>query len=110
VHGTLGRFNYRSLRWLSVASSAGPFSGRVVQYSGGLTPAFGGPEGEEQQMEILPPPFGDASNPLNQHRAFLEAVRDGRPAPVSVEAGVEDMRVVAALYESARTGRAVEVP
>ena len=110
VHGTLGRFNYRNLRWLSVASSAGPFSGRVVQYSGGLTPAFGGPEGEEQQMEILPPAFGDASNPLNQHRAFLEAVRDGRPAPVSVEAGVEDMRVVRALYESAKTGRAVEVP
>jgi len=28
---------------------------------------------------------------------------------VSIASGVHDMRVVAALYESARTGRAVEV-
>ncbi len=109
LHGTLGRVNYRGLQWLAVSSSAGAFEGRVVRYTGGLAPAFGGPQGEEQTLEIRPPAFGDASNPLNQHRAFLEAVRDGRPAPVSVAAGVEDMRVVTALYESARSGRAVEV-
>ncbi|HEY2016270.1 MAG TPA: Gfo/Idh/MocA family oxidoreductase [Bryobacteraceae bacterium] len=108
VHGTLGRFHYRGNR-LSVASSAGPFEGRVVHYSAGLVPAFGGPQGEERHMEIAPPAFDDAANPLNQHRAFLEAARDGRPAPVSIASGVQDMRVVAALYESARTGRAVEV-
>jgi predicted dehydrogenase len=60
-------------------------------------------------MDVRPPAFDDIANPLNQHRAFLEAVRDGRPAPVSVESGVHDMRVVAAVYESAKTGRAVEV-
>ena len=109
VHGTEGRFQYRNLQWLSVASSAGLFEGRVVRYSGGLADAFGGPQGEERQMEIRPPAYGDAANPLNQHRAFLEAVRDGRPAPVPVSAGVEDMRVVMAVYESAGTGRAVEL-
>ncbi len=108
VHGTLGRFHYRGNQ-LAVASSAGPFHGRVVCYSGGLTPAFGGPQGEERQMEVAPPAFGDIGNPLNQHRLFLEAARDGRPAPVSIASGVHDLRVVAALYESARTGRAVEV-
>ena len=108
VHGTLGRFHYRG-NVLAVASSAGPFQGRVVRYDGGLTQAFGGPQGEERQLQITPPAFGDISNPLNQHRAFLEAARDGRPAPVSIASGVHDMRVVAALYESARTGRAVEV-
>ncbi len=102
VHGTRGRFQYRNNRWLSVASSAGPFQGRVVDYSGGLLPAFGGPQGEEQQKEIVPPAFGDSANPLNQHRAFLEAVRDRRPAPVSIASGVEDMRVVFNLYEAAR--------
>lgn len=107
--GTLGRFEYRNHRWLALASSAGPFAGRVLRYSGGLTQAFGGPQGEEQQTEVLPPPFDDAANPLNQHRAFLEAARDGRPAPVSIASGVHDMRVVAAVYESARTGRTVEV-
>jgi predicted dehydrogenase len=101
IHGTKGRFQYRNNRWLSVASSAGPFQGRVVGYSGSLVPAFGGPQGEEQQLEICPPPFGDSANPLNQHRAFLEAARDGRPAPVSIASGVEDMRIVFDLYRAA---------
>jgi predicted dehydrogenase len=109
VHGTLGRFHYRDSRWLAVASGAGPFRGRVVDYAGGLTQAFGGPQGEERTMEVRPPAFGDPTNPLNQHRAFLEAARDGRPAPVSVASGVRDMSVVAAVYESARSGRAVDI-
>ncbi len=109
IYGTLGRFEYRNSRSLSLASSAGAFEGRAVHYSGGLTSAFGGPQGEEQHSEIAPPGFGDISNPYNQHVAFLEAVRDGRPAPVSIASGVHDLRVVMAIYESAKTGRAVEV-
>jgi predicted dehydrogenase len=109
VFGTQGRFEYRNNLRLSVASSAGPFRGRVVEYAGGLTEAFGGPQGEERQSEVRPPAFGDIANPLNQHRAFLEAARDGLPAPVSIASGVHDMRVVTAVYESARTGRAVVV-
>jgi UDP-N-acetyl-2-amino-2-deoxyglucuronate dehydrogenase len=109
VHGTRGRAHYRSNRWLAAASSAGAFDGRVVHYSGGLTEAFGGVEGEEQRTEVRPPAFGDATNPLNQHRAFLECARDGRPAEVSIASGVRDMRVVTAVYESAKNGRAVEV-
>jgi len=110
IHGTGGRIQYRSNRWLSVASSAGAFEGRAIRYAGGLIEAFGGSFGEEQTFELRPPAFGDATNPLNQHRLFLEAARDGQPAPVSIESGVHDMRVVAAFYEAARTGRAVEVP
>ena len=109
VFGTLGRFEYLDNWRLSVASSSGAFHGRVVEYTGGLTEAFAGPQGEERQSEIAPPAFGDAANPLNQHRAFLEAARDGRPAPVSIASGVHDMRVVMAVYESARTGRAVGI-
>ena len=109
VHGTRGRFGYRNSQWLTLASSAGTFEGRVARYSGGLVPAFGGPQGEEQQMEVRPPAFGDITNPLNQHRAFLEAVREGKPSPVSIASGVRDLRVVQAVYESARSGRAVEV-
>ncbi len=66
----------------------GPFSGRVISCTG-----------EPEQLEIVAPELGDASNPLNQHRAFLEAARDGEPAPVSIRSGVDDMRVVAALYQ-----------
>lgn len=109
VHGTRGTFHYRDSKRLSLSSNTGPFEGRAARYSGGLTPAFGGPRGEEQRMEVRPPAFDDIANPLNQHRAFLEAVREGRPAPVSIASGVHDMRVVMAAYESASTGRAVEV-
>ena len=58
---------------------------------------------------MIPPAFGYAANPLNQHRAFLEAARDGKPAPVSIESGVHDMRVVQAVYDSVKTGRVVSV-
>jgi predicted dehydrogenase len=109
IHGTAGRVEYRYNRWLAVASAAGPYHGRVVNYTGDLVETFGGPEGEEQVHEVRPPAFGDASNPLNQHRLFLEAARDGKPAPVSIESGVQDMRVVAAVYESARTARTIEL-
>jgi predicted dehydrogenase len=108
VHGTLGRFTYRDNK-LALASTAGPFAGRVARYDGGEVPAFGGPQGVEQQMEVKPPAFADVTNPLNQHVQFLDAVRGGRPAPVSIASGVRDLRIVMAVYESARTGRAVEV-
>lgn len=110
IHGTLGRFIYRDNQ-LTLASTAGPFEGRVARYSGSRhhVQAFGGPQGDPEQREIRPPAFGDITNPLNQHRQFLEAVRDGRPATVTIASGVRDMRIVSALYESARTGRAVEV-
>lgn len=108
IHGTKGRFTYRDQK-LAISSTAGPFEGRVAHYNGGQVPAFGGPQGEEQQMEVKPPAFADITNPHNQHRLFLEAVRDNRPAPVSIASGVRDMRIVTAVYESARTGRAVEV-
>jgi predicted dehydrogenase len=109
IHGTEGRAIYRNASALDVASSAGEFHGRVIRYTGGVLPAFGGPTGVEQRMEVAPPAFGDIANPWNQHRAFLEAARDGRPAFVTVDSGVEDLRVVAAVYESARTGKAINM-
>jgi glucose-fructose oxidoreductase len=109
VHGTLGRVTYRNAISLEVASSAGAFDGRVIHYAGGTVPAFGGPTGVEQHMEVRPPGFGDIENPFNQHRAFLEAARDGRPAYVSIQSGVDDIRVVEAVYRSARAARAVEI-
>jgi predicted dehydrogenase len=107
VHGTKGRFTYRDNK-LALCSAVGAYHGRVAEYSGGLVAQFGGIWGEEQSMEIAPPGFADITNPWNQHLQFLEAVRDGRPAPVPISSGVRDLRVVAALYESVRSGRAVE--
>lgn len=109
VHGTLGRVEYNNSRSLSVTSREGAFKGRAIEYAGGLTTSYDGEHGIEQRLEISPPAFGDSANPLNQHRMFLEAARDSRPAFCSIESGVDDMRVVNAVYESARTGRAVEI-
>ncbi|MCU1237781.1 MAG: oxidoreductase domain protein, partial [Candidatus Solibacter sp.] len=108
IHGTKGRFTYRDNK-LAICSNVGEFHGRVAEYTGGTVAQFGGQWGVEQQMEVLPPAFADITNPLNQHLQFLQAVRDGCPAPVSIASGVRDMRIVAALYEATRLGRAVEV-
>ena len=109
VFGTRGRFEYRNSRTLSLASAAGHFRGRVARYDGRPVEAFGRPMGEEQQSEVRPPAFGDIANPFNQHRQFLEDARAGKPAAVSIASGVHDLAVVAAVYRSAATGRAVEV-
>lgn len=109
IHGTLGRIEYRNNRWFSIASSRDPYRGRVIDYPGNLEEAFDGVHGVEHYMEILPPSYGDAGNPYNQQRMFLEAVRDGRPAFCSIASGLQDLRVVRAAYESAKRGRTVEV-
>jgi UDP-N-acetyl-2-amino-2-deoxyglucuronate dehydrogenase len=78
VHGTKGSVHYRSNRWLAVSSSAGRSTAAwwIIRAPCGRRSA--GLAGEEQVSEVIPPAFGDAANPLNQHRAFLEAARDGQ--------------------------------
>ncbi len=109
LHGTLGRIEYRNSRSLSMASAKGAFRGRIIDYAGGTETSFDGTHGVERQMEILPPAFDDSSNPFNQHRMFLEAVRNHRPAFCSISSGVHDLRCVRAVYDSAQLGRAVEI-
>ncbi|GAA3091392.1 putative dehydrogenase [Kribbella aluminosa] len=46
---------------------------------------------------------------LAQYRDFIAAVREGRPPAVTVEAGRRSLATVLAVYESARTGRPVEL-
>ena len=54
-----------------------------------------------------------APEPVNLYRAEIEefsrAVREGRPPAVSGEDGLRNQRLLAACYESARTGKMVEV-
>jgi predicted dehydrogenase len=54
-----------------------------------------------------------APEPRNMYRAeiedFSQALLDGTPNPLSAEIGLHSQKLVAACYESARTGRAVEV-
>jgi len=108
IHGTQGSAEYINNRALILESKAEPFKGRVVNYTAAPPPASV-LSGTEQTAEVIPPDKGDHTNPLNQHRAFLEAVRDGAAPFVPISSGVRDLRVVAAVYESARRGCAVTI-
>lgn len=46
---------------------------------------------------------------LAQYRDFIAAVREGRPPAVTLEAGRRSLATVLAVYESARSGRPVEL-
>ncbi len=50
-----------------------------------------------------------AENPLNQHIAFVEAVRDAGPIMVSAEVGMYDVAVCKAVYTSAVEGRRITI-
>jgi len=110
VHGTEGGAEYLNNRILLLESAKHSFRGRAVSYAAARIDLPWGHSGAESVSEVVPPPMGDHTNPLNQHRVFLEALRDGVPPFVSIASGVHDLRVVAAVYESARTGRAITVP
>lgn len=112
IHGTRGTCEYIGNQTLLLDSSAGAFHGHVVRYEGqsGLTsPSAPGAAARQQVSTVIAPPLDDIHNPFNQHRMFLEAVREGREPFVSIASGVEDLRVVQAVYESAQTGAAVVI-
>lgn len=112
IHGTHGTAEYISNQTLMLDSIVGAYKGEVISYRGGsnlTAPGAPGSAASQQTSTVIAPSLGDIENPFNQQRLFLEAVRDGRPAPVSIASGVEDLRVVSAVYESARTGQAVSL-
>ncbi len=109
LRGTRGAVDYIGNRTLLLDSGAGPFTGHTVSWGGSGVAEGPGAPGEARNLQsstVLAPALGDVSNPFNQHRVFLEAVRDNGEPFVSIASGVDDLRVVEAVYESARTGRA----
>lgn len=112
IHGTRGGMEYIGNQTLMLDSSAGEFAGHVIRYSGEssqTSPGAPGASATQQVSTVTAPSLGDWQNPFNQHRLFLEALRDRHEPFVSISAGVDDLRVVAAVYESAKTGRAISL-
>ena len=68
---------------------------------------------DAQQVRDAGGGFDISPEPVNLYRAEIEAfgqaVLEGREPPVGAEAGVRSQKVLTACYESARTGRAVDV-
>jgi UDP-N-acetyl-2-amino-2-deoxyglucuronate dehydrogenase len=109
IHGTQGSAEYINNRVVILESRMNRFKGRVLNYEPSEAARFPEIQGAEQTTEVRPPAMGDYTNPLNQHRMFLEAVRDRSQPFVSIASGVDDLRIVAAVYESARRGEAVAI-
>lgn len=99
IHGLRGSVVYQDNRWVTISGER-PFKGDVLQYRG---PEF-------SRTECIPPSLGDAQQRFNQHRSFLEAIRNGTAPFVTVGDALKDMAVVSAFYESVRTERVVPVP
>ncbi len=112
VHGTLGTCEYIGNQTLMLDSLAGEFRGHVVHYLGNssqASPAAPGAAATQQISSIIAPPLGAWRNSFNQHRMFLEALRNGEEPFVSISSGMDDLRVVAAVYEAAKTGTTVKL-
>lgn len=79
-----------------------PYEGDLIKYD---TP------GEDKIIEFS---FSrqrqnEENDPFEQHIAFVKAVQQGKPAPVPVEIGLRDLKIVKAIYRSAETKTFVEV-
>ena len=97
--GTKGSIHYRDTRRIEFQGEGGSFAGRVLSLRG---------DGSLEIVEDhIPPDWGDASNPYNQHRRFIEDLISGDAPQVCGEEGREDVRLVEACYESANSGRSV---
>lgn len=102
ITGTKGAADYLYNKTLNLKlQSDFAYKGRAIN--------FASKAGELVAVEVAAPRLGETSNVLNQHRRFLEAVRDGRPVDVTVEEALQDMHVLAACYESAASHSAVRV-
>jgi predicted dehydrogenase len=92
IQGTRGSATYLSNRWLLLQGNKEPFKGEVIHY-----------KGDSAQLLVIPAVGMDVDQPFNQHRRFLEAIRDNTPVPVSVQSAVNDLVAVTAFYESSST-------
>ncbi|MGH8260348.1 MAG: Gfo/Idh/MocA family protein [Steroidobacteraceae bacterium] len=75
----------------------------------GLDPAFayGGNRGERSDGKAIALPEPDLF--AAEMDDFARCILDGGPSKVSGEEGLKDLRIMTAIYESARSGRAVTV-
>jgi predicted dehydrogenase len=91
--------------------------GTIGQGTGGEMTAYlkeGSGAYDAQQTRDAGGGFGIAPDPINPYRAEIEefgrAVREHRLPVHNAALGLQSQRVLAACYESARTGRVIEIP
>ncbi|CAH1687532.1 Putative dehydrogenase [Hyphomicrobiales bacterium] len=96
VHGSSGSIAYIDNSVISLKAES-PFAGEAIHYD---------KPGTRIVIEGLSAPaMGDWQNAYNQHRCFVDAMLAQQPVVMSADKGVQDMRVLAAAYRSAVSGR-----
>lgn len=100
VYGTKGHFAFGGSGCLEIQLDQ-PFEGEIIKYT------------KAETVERFPIMDSlDAyktENPYDQSIAFVQAIQAGKPAPVSLETGLYDLKVVQAVYRSAKSGRREQV-
>lgn len=89
--------------------TAGRFRGTAERGWFELDPAFfyDGNHGRRSDGKLIALPSGDQF--AAEMDDFARCILENRPSKVSGEEGLRDVRIMAAIYESARTGRAVSL-
>ncbi|HYF47885.1 MAG TPA: Gfo/Idh/MocA family oxidoreductase [Planctomycetota bacterium] len=77
-----------------------PWEGKLIKYT---TPE------KLMKFERESVALNDTSNPYNQHRMFLEAIAAGKTPHMTGEHGWQDLAVVMAVYDSAKSGLVAKV-
>jgi predicted dehydrogenase len=88
--------------------------------TGAQAPDYGADGADNQAALVLPrtgksapsagaDPAALSNRHTDQYRDFLDAVEQGRPPMVTVDAATRTLAVVCAIYESARSGRPVRI-
>jgi myo-inositol 2-dehydrogenase/D-chiro-inositol 1-dehydrogenase len=100
----------------STVSAIGELSGKVQGSEGTIVYTGGFAGGEirrarrDGEVQVLPIGEIQVENPVRKElRLFVEAVRNGTPSPIPGIEGRRNVAIAEAAYESARTGRPVEL-
>lgn len=94
LYGTRGNLKIRDERYLELLLDE-DYRGELILCEGGVISHFDFPK--------------PTAGPVDQHRAFVAAIMEGKPVPIPGEVGLRDLRIVEAVYRSAKTGQIVEV-
>jgi predicted dehydrogenase len=94
IYGTRGYIRITKERLVELQLDE-PYQGEYLQC----------PAGSVAQLDCPRP----QNSPTEQHRAFVEAMLAGHSAPIPGEVGLRDLRIVEAVYRSAKTGKIVNV-
>lgn len=101
IYGSKGYVSVTDERRLEIRLDE-PYQGDLIQYCQPGKPAT-------TEYDLTDEDLARRSNPHDQHIAFVKAVQEGKPAPISVEAGLADLKVVKAMYRSAEEKKFVEI-